>query len=152
MHHLPGAIEEYSFYDIPSGNWTDDTCLASGKHHRCARMDCHEDHTHFELVGVFKETDGMYDWTEQLFKHEGYCIWGGEDNREDDTYQIMETWMEKWPKSCTELDNPDYYGNTIYISVQPLEGGNMTLGIFTDEKCTTVSDTIDLKTYIVNVS
>jgi hypothetical protein len=74
------AIEEYQFYDIKNGTYDDSACLASGTSHRCVRMDCHESHTHFQLVGVFKETDGMYDWTEQLFKHEGYCIWMGDED------------------------------------------------------------------------
>ena len=77
------TIEEYSFYDIKNGTYDESTCEASGNSHRCVRMDCHESHTHFKLVGVFKESQGMYDWTEQLFKHEGYCIWqGDEDDRE----------------------------------------------------------------------
>ncbi|KAL7533736.1 hypothetical protein ACHAXR_005409 [Thalassiosira sp. AJA248-18] len=143
------TIEEYEFYDLASGEWDDSACLASGKRHRCARMDCHEPHTHFKLVGVFKETDGMYDFTEQLFKHEGYCVWGNDDD--DDTYETMETWMERWPTSCTELNNRDYYGNTLYIDVQPLPEGNMTLGIYTDEKCTTISPYIDLSSYIENL-
>ena len=44
-------------------------------------MDCHErsSSTHWKLVGVLKETEGMYDFTEQLFKHEGYCVWGDDD-------------------------------------------------------------------------
>lgn len=73
-------IEEYQFYDLKNETWDDSTCLASGTNHRCVRMDCHESRTHFKLVGVFKETQGMYDWTEQLFKHEGYCIWQGEED------------------------------------------------------------------------
>ena len=74
------GIEEYQFYDIKNGTYDDSTCMASGTSHRCVKLDCHESHTHFNLVGVFKETDGMYDWTEQLFKHEGYCIWMGDED------------------------------------------------------------------------
>ena len=58
-------------------------------------------------MGVFKETDGMYDWTEQLFKHEGMCVWN-----DDDAYSEMSQWMENWPTSCTQLYKPDYDGNT----------------------------------------
>ena len=114
-------VEEYQYYDLSTGEWDDRACAASGKRHRCVRMDCHEPGTHFRLVGVMKETDGMYDFTEQLFKHEGYCIWEGEDggNSRDgngggdgdgNTYETMETWMENWPTECQELNNPDYYG------------------------------------------
>lgn len=76
------GIEEYQFYDIKNGTYDDSACIASGTSHRCVKLDCHESHTHFKLVGVFKETDGMYDWTEQLFKHEGYCIWMGDEDDE----------------------------------------------------------------------
>ena len=47
-------------------------------------MNCHEPNTHFKLVGVFKESDGLVDWAEQLFKHEGYCLW------DSDTYETMQ--------------------------------------------------------------
>lgn len=102
------AIKEYSFYDIATGEYDDAACQASGKRHQCARMDCHEPHTHVKLVGVFKETEGMYDWTEKLFKHEGICVWN-----DDDAYETMETWMENWPTSCTQLNMPDDYGNRL---------------------------------------
>lgn len=74
------TIEEYQFYDFVNGTYDDSTCQASGTSHRCVKLDCHERHTHFELVGVFKETEGMYDFTEQLFKHQGYCIWQGDED------------------------------------------------------------------------
>ncbi|KAL9190458.1 hypothetical protein ACHAXT_007669, partial [Thalassiosira profunda] len=145
------AIEEYSFYDIGTKEWDDSACRASGKRHRCARMDCHERNTHWKLVGVLKETEGMYDFTEQLFKHEGYCVWGDDGDDEEDTYETMETWMEKWPTSCTQLQAQDVYGNTLYIHVHPLPEGNMTLAIYDDHKCTSVSPYVDLTTYIETV-
>eukprot|EP00580_Thalassiosira_gravida_P015159 CAMPEP_0201670750 /NCGR_PEP_ID=MMETSP0494-20130426/27707_1 /ASSEMBLY_ACC=CAM_ASM_000839 /TAXON_ID=420259 /ORGANISM="Thalassiosira gravida, Strain GMp14c1" /LENGTH=144 /DNA_ID=CAMNT_0048151877 /DNA_START=14 /DNA_END=448 /DNA_ORIENTATION=+ len=75
-HYAGNAIEEYQFYHLITNTWDDSACTASGDHHRrrCTMMDCHEPWTHFRLVGVFRETDGMYDFTEQLFKHEGYCV------------------------------------------------------------------------------
>ena len=139
-------IEEYNFFDISTLEWDDTACKASGERHRCAKMNCHEPHSHFKLVGVFKETDGMYDWTEQLFKHEGMCVWNDED-----VYDEMEEWMETWPAECKQLSMPDYYGNTIYLAVHPLPEGNMTLGVYTDEKCTSLSTTTDLTTYIMNL-
>lgn len=56
-----GTIGEYQFYDISTRQWDASTCTTG----RCAKMDCHEPHTHYKLVGVYKEPDGMYDWTEQ---------------------------------------------------------------------------------------
>lgn len=109
----------------------------------------------------------MNDFTEQLFKHEGYCVW----SNDEDAYDTMEEWMENWPTQCNQLNNPDSYGelglfyslllfllfankrknwfsyshifcnslkitilshrigNTLYMDVQPLPEGNMTLGM-----------------------
>ena len=33
-------------------------------------MDCHEPNTHMQLIGVYKESDGLMEWAEQLFKHQ----------------------------------------------------------------------------------
>ncbi|KAL7537345.1 hypothetical protein ACHAWF_005734 [Thalassiosira exigua] len=56
--------------------------------------------------------------------------------------------MERWPTSCTQLKRPDKYGSTLYIHIHPLPEGNMTLGIYTDNRCTSISPTVDLTTYI----
>jgi hypothetical protein len=103
-------IEEYKFYNIATREWDNSTCLASGEPHRCVNLNCHEPHTKFKLVGVYKETNGLYDWFEQLFKHQGTCIWNDED-----VYDTMETWMEKFPSQCTKLSVKDYSGNAIYM-------------------------------------
>ncbi|KAL7544140.1 hypothetical protein ACHAWF_007534 [Thalassiosira exigua] len=116
------GVEEYKFYDVATGEWDETACEASGNR------------------------DGMYDWTEQLFKHEGVCLWN-----DDDAYEEMETWMERWPTECTQLSTSDYDGNTIYLAVQPLAEGNMTLGIYTDSGCTEISPYIDLYGYITRL-
>jgi len=148
-----GSIGEYQFYDILTDSWDKSTCQTR----RCARMDCHEPGTHFKLVGVFKETDGAYDWAEQLFKHEGYCVWGG-DNEEshdeeggehEDVYEFMSGRLESWPEECIQLYLPDYYGNTLYLNVLPQGEGNITMGVFSDESCTKVSTTTTWSDYIV---
>jgi len=73
-----GSIGEYQYYNISNNSWDKSTC----KTRRCAKMDCHEPNTHFTLLGVFKELDGMEDWAEQLFKHHGYCVW------DEDGYEV----------------------------------------------------------------
>lgn len=141
------TIEEYKFYDIASGEWNNSTCLASETKHRCVNLNCHELHAkHFSLVGVFKETNGIYDWFEQLFKHEGMCIWNDED-----VYDTMTTWMEKWPTQCKKLEMRDDYDNNLYLSTTPLPEGNMTLGIYTDNSCTQLSDYMDYEIYITRL-
>ena len=105
-------------------------------------MDCHEPNTHFKLVGVFKETDGLVDWAEQLFKHEGYCVW------DEDTYELMQGTREMWPTYCIQLRYSDLYGNTLYLHVLPQAEGNITMGIFSDEVCTQVSTTTNFTEYV----
>ena len=60
-------------YDWTTNSWDTSTCEGTGWSTRCAKLDCHDtENTNFELVGIFKETDGIYDWAEQLFKHQGF--------------------------------------------------------------------------------
>jgi hypothetical protein len=107
-------------------------------------MDCHEPNSHFKLVGVFKETNGFYDWGEQLFKHEGYCVWNDED-----TYEFMTGRLESWPSQCTQLRLPDSNGDTLYLHMLPLGEGNLTMGVFADSSCTQVSSTTTFYDYVV---
>lgn len=141
------TIEEYKFYDINTGEWNNSTCLASGEKHRCVNLNCHEPHSkYFTLVGVYKETNGLYDWFEQLFKHEGMCIWNDED-----VYDTMTSWMEKLPSQCKKLEMSDDFGNQLYMSTAPLPEGNMTLGIYIDSSCTKLSDYMDYSIYITRL-
>jgi hypothetical protein len=135
-----GSIGEYKYYDWTTGEWDESHCHTK----RCVRMDCHEPNTrNWKLVGVFKESDGLVDWAEQLFKHEGYCIW------DEDTYEVMQSQREEWPSECIKLYYSDSSGNTLYHHLQPQAEGNITLGIYTDEDCTQVSSTTSFFDYIV---
>ena len=145
-----GSIGEYQFYDWQKRVWDTSTCQTK----RCARMDCHEPSTHFQLVGVFKETDGLTDWAEQLFKHQGYCLWaqqneddededgkggsGDHKDEEDDNevYDTMDSFRQYWPAECTQMYLTDYDGNKVYLEAQPQGEGNMTFGLYLDEDCT----------------
>ena len=106
-------------------------------------MDCHEPDTHFKLVGVFKQSDGLVDWAKQLFKHEGYCVW---NNR---TRSFMQNHRGYWPTSCLRAFLPDTLGNTLYMHVLPKGDGNMTIGVFSDDKCTVESTTTTFSDYVV---
>ena len=46
---------------MTTGEYDDTYCRAE----RCVKLDCHEPDTTFELVGVFKESDGLEDFAEQ---------------------------------------------------------------------------------------
>lgn len=122
-----GSIGEYQYMDPITKEWDDSSCETK----RCAKMDCHDPHTHFKLVGVFKETDGLYDWGEQLFKHHGYCQW------DEDTYETMQDLIEMWPQDgCKKLEYSDSNGNTIYSATKPLPEGNLTVALYYNDACT----------------
>lgn len=145
------GIAEYSLYDRSSGKYDKSTCHPNTyglyfEGSRCRRLDCHEASTQLELVGVFKETDGLYDFTEQLFKHQGYCVWGGDkqnydyDNKESSDYKFMHNMSEKWVQECTQLKYAtDAQGNSLYYDTKPLPGGDLTYGVYIDADCTVES-------------
>jgi len=124
-----GSIGEYQYYNFTSGDYTKDFCQTR----RCVRMDCHEPNTHFKLVGVYKESDGLVDWAEQLFKHQGYCLWS------DDDYETMQNRREYWPYYCRKLYYSGEDGSTLYMDVRPQSEGNIDVGIYLDEQCVTPS-------------
>ena len=159
------SIGEYQFYDRMEGLWNTDTCqppsTTSILSRGCKKMDCHTSSSkHFKLVGVFKETDGLVDFVEQLFKHEGYCVWdgdkydeegGGSADGDDDgssNYEFMYNRQDYIPQDCSQMYLTDDYGNTVYRGVTPLEGGNMTESLYIDEDCTQRSP-MSFEAYIV---
>jgi hypothetical protein len=159
-YHDPGyrgnSIGQYQFYNhVGGGTWDTSTCQTTS---RCAKMDCHASRSNFELIGVFKEADGLTDWAEQLFKHEGYCIWDGDkdDDEENDNnegsgsgdgdgddgyssssdYEFMSNRQEYMSQGCYGMYLTDDDGNSVYRGVRPLPGGNITDALYTDEDCT----------------
>ena len=137
-------IGEYEFY--VDGEWNDSTCTTSG----CTPMDCHDPWTNnWQLLGIYKETvdfgnDMFY---EQLFKHQGYCLWDGdkEDNGGDgdggdehhsgsrdysdwgeSTYQFMQAMRNELPSGCTAVgDLSDGSGSSYYINIKPQSEGEL---------------------------
>jgi len=95
---------------------------------RCAKMDCHLEDTHWSLLGMFKHRS-MDDWMEQLFKHEGICVWT------DDEYDFMSDAREAWPQGCIATDTVTDSGDTIYYSTKPIAGAKLTIGLYTDTRC-----------------
>jgi hypothetical protein len=142
-----GQIGEYQFYDWRNDEWDTSTCQTK----RCAKMDCHAKRTHFQLVGVFKETDGLVDWAEQLIKHEGYCVWNDAEAAESDEdaqqnshsedgdneyYEFMYNRQDHWAQGCQAMYLTDSYGNALFRDIRPLAGGNITEGLYWDDDCT----------------
>jgi hypothetical protein len=103
-------------------------------------MDCHlNNSTTWKLMGVFKEASyfGNDAFFEQLFKHEGVCVWN-----DDDLYDFMSESRESaWPQGCVStgirISSTYYYeySDYIYIDLKPTWNGNMTYGLYTDSMC-----------------
>jgi hypothetical protein len=85
LNYQGGGIGEYQYWNRTSQTWDDSACQYGQQHNshddedgRCAKMDCHLDDTNFQLLGFFKHRS-YDDWMEQLFKHEGMCVWSDEE-------------------------------------------------------------------------
>ena len=112
-------------------------------------MDCHlSNTTTWKLMGVFKEASyfGNDAFFEQLFKHEGVCVWN-----DDSVYEFMsEARSDAWTQGCvsTGIKGNSYFfdssssssssssgSNYLYIDLKPTWNGNMTYGLYTDQYC-----------------
>jgi hypothetical protein len=141
------GIGEYQFYDTYNKKWDTSACetinngVSSSKdeetgeqtkhvdHSACKKMDCHlASSTNFQLLGYFKEIDYM-DWFEQLFKHEGYCVW------QKNEYNFMYNNYYAWPYYCTATGTTLSDGTLLYYDTKALAHGNMTYGLYTDSRC-----------------
>jgi len=91
-------------------------------------MDCHLQGTHFELLGFFKEPN-YHEWMEQLFKHQGVCLWT------DSEYSFMSQEWYFWPCYCTNTGETDENGNALYYDTKPMPEGRIGLGLYTDSRC-----------------
>ena len=154
-----GGIGEYAYYDPYSQAWDYSACETHGNG-RCAPMDCHENNsTTWTLMGVFKEASyfGNDAFFEQLFKHEGVCLWN-----DDDLYEFMsEAREERWTQGCvsTGIKGDAYYfdsssnsDNYIYLDLKPTWNGNMTYGLYTDATCKTEYEGLDVDVNYVSAS
>ncbi|GAX29311.1 hypothetical protein FisN_16Hh255 [Fistulifera solaris] len=128
-----GGIGEYQYYNVNSNTWDDSACeLRHNNEKRCAKMDCHlPDTTHWKLMGYFRNYD-YYDFFEQLFKHEGYCIWN-----DGDLTDFMYGNYNSWPQGCTATNAYSELDETqlLYYDIKPTADANMTLGLYTDAAC-----------------
>lgn len=92
-------------------------------------MDCHEADTHFTLLGIYKFAQNDENWMDQLFKHEGYCLWNNK------LYNFMSKWTESWPLYCSNSYVKDSDGNIIYYDIKPEDDGSATIGLYSDSSC-----------------
>lgn len=144
LEYEGGGIGEYQYWDRWANAWDDSSCQYASNNNgqkngnnnnnddggsRCAKMDCHLEDTHFSLLGIFKHKD--YDeWMGQLFKHEGMCIWT------DDEYSFMKNARKSWPRGCSISSSYYDEDKPIYYDLKPATGGDITVGLYTDTRCT----------------
>ena len=126
LDYAGGKIGEYQFYDRATNSWDTTSCVAQGG--RCAKMDCHVKGTNFKLLGFFKEPN-YHEWMEQLFKHAGVCIWT------DNEYSFMDVDRTLWPCACTNTYATGENGNYLYYDTKPMQEGRISLGLYTDDRC-----------------
>eukprot|EP00536_Pseudo-nitzschia_multiseries_P003935 jgi/Psemu1/284741/fgenesh1_pg.63_\ len=127
LEYEGGGIGEYQFWNSTENAWDSSACKASGSS-RCAKMDCHNENTHFSLLGFFKHKS-YDDWMEQLFKHEGICVWN------DEEYAFMKNARKAWPQGCIDSYTVTDDGDEIYYDIKPIQGGDIRVGLYTDTQC-----------------
>ena len=147
-HYQGGQISEYSQYDFETGRYHGCSSSLSSSHHRCVRRDCHEPNTHFRLVGVYKESDGLMEWAEQLFEHHGSCLWHSDQDHVN--LEVMQDSLETiWPSHCRRLYySSDSDDSLLYMDIKPQPEGNITVGVYRDEQCVVPSE-YSFEDYIV---
>jgi hypothetical protein len=95
--------------------------------------------TTWTLLGVYKEAEyfGNDAFFEQLFKHEGYCVWN-----DATTYEFMsDSRKSSWTQGCVDtgmfLKSSSGQTAELYIDLKPTVNGNMTYGLYLDYICKT---------------
>eukprot|EP00535_Pseudo-nitzschia_heimii_P009854 CAMPEP_0197173388 /NCGR_PEP_ID=MMETSP1423-20130617/344_1 /TAXON_ID=476441 /ORGANISM="Pseudo-nitzschia heimii, Strain UNC1101" /LENGTH=498 /DNA_ID=CAMNT_0042622203 /DNA_START=192 /DNA_END=1688 /DNA_ORIENTATION=- len=143
LEYEGGGIGEYQYWDRHTQSWNDTACYygegGSGDREdgnddddgksRCAKMDCHLEDTNFSVLGFFKHRN-YDDWMEQLFKHEGMCVWTEEE------YAFMKNARKSWPQGCIDsgamTDDGEF---NLYYNIKPLRNGRIAVGLYTDSQC-----------------
>lgn len=135
-----GGIGEYAIFDTSSGSYDYTACNTNGNGN-CKLMDCHDTSSeNWKLMGVYKEASffGNDAFFEQLFKHEGVCVWN-----DDDLYEFMSEIRESsWSSGCLST-GITYSNDGLYIDLKPTFNGNMTYSLYTDNICSTEYDGYD---------
>jgi hypothetical protein len=125
-----GGINEYAFYDPEQSIYDTTYPCDTREGNCCARMDCPDpDTTTWKLMGLFKNRYYGSEWMEQLFIHEGVCVWG------EDKYKFMKEYYNSWPEGCTQTKVYTEFRDSLYTELEPSFGGTMKLALYTDSYC-----------------
>ena len=119
-----GGVNEYQYYQ--NGKYNAAACTDDS---RCAKMDCHEKNTNFQLIGVFKQAYYASEWFPTLLKHQ--CV------LDDDTYQTITTQESQWPEGCvaTGLYEDAENGSAIQFYLDLQSSVTLQLAIYIDSSC-----------------
>ena len=132
-NYTGGGIGEFAIMDYQTGEYDYTACNSHGNGN-CKLMDCHDPDTeNWKLLGVFKEASyfGNDAFFEQLFKHEGVCVWN-----DNDLYDFMsETRENSFSSGCLDTGIMDSELGELYIDLKPTYNGNMTYSLYTDYVC-----------------
>lgn len=144
---------EYQYYNTYTDQWDTSACKTTGTginadgtidETKCKKMDCHlPNNSNWQLLGYFKEV-GYMDWFEQLFKHEGYCIWqkGEEEWMYNNCYS--------WPDGCTEAGVYLQDGTALYYDLKVGPNATMGVGLYTNSRCSVdyMGDEVTVQTVV----
>ena len=119
------GLYEYEFYDRFNDEWVS---YCADDYYNCRKMDCHLEDTEFKLMGFFKHAD-YQDWMEQLFKHEGVCVWT------EDEYDFMNRMDDFVPEGCQLTEYADDDGAYLYYALRPMPDGDIDIGLYKDYLC-----------------
>ena len=151
INYQGGGIGEYMYWDPNYNRWSAAACdemknaaksndgynsqnynsqQNKKQRFRCAKMDCHtQGSDNFRLLGFFKAPN-FAEFFEQLFYHQAACLW------DDDQYKFMQKMRQLWPQGCTDSGvYDDSLGSYLYLDLRPLEGADVTVGLYVDSRC-----------------
>ena len=119
-----GGVNEYQYYR--NGQYDKAACTDGS---RCAKMDCHDKHTNFQLIGVFKQPYYSTEWFDTLLKHQ--CV------LDDDTYDTILAQENVWPEECvatgTYVKAENGSEEQLYLDLQ--SSVTLQLALYTDSSC-----------------
>jgi len=119
-----GGVHEYQYY---RNDQYDKTACANNS--RCAKMDCHEKHSKFQLLGVFKQAYYASEWFPTLLEHQ--CV------LDETTYETINEQEVQWPEGCTNTGEFGRLENgavvQLYLDLQ--SSVNLQLTLYVDNSC-----------------
>jgi len=140
-NYASNQIGEYSLYDWTTQEWDNSTCSGISN---CTKMNCHDtSSSNWELVGVYKSSLGFDNdsFYEQLFKHQGYCLWTTSSE-----YSFMQNMRQNMGETCQQVSTSSY--SSAYIGIKPTAGGNITQAVYWDSQCHTERTSASVDDYV----